>query len=217
MVTPVPDTLEGQGDEVTRRGHARLVGTLNPGDSGAAVDSVEASDSMEAVSSRPPDSTDDPGRITRPYETTRKTARASATPSPGVTTPDEDAEPLSVSGELRRSLSESPPSDEAKIHEEHRRFRHRGPFTRAQAEIAISQAPDVLMVMEVLVRYARQFFERCVLFVVENGEARLRLAHGVGIELASLSVSLEAPSVLRGAYQSGDPIVSELSHEASTP
>jgi hypothetical protein len=125
--------------------------------------------------------------------------------------PDSMDEPaLSLRGEFDRSLSEAPPSDDAKIHEEHRAFRHRGPFTRAQAELAVSQADEVQAVLEILVRYARQFFERTVLLVVQGEQATLRLAHGLGIKLASFRVPLEPPSVMCEAYETGDPVVRPL-------
>ncbi len=207
MGTSPPDTLEGVGPKA---GEAQP-DTLQPGDK----------PSSGLATSEPPESTDDPGRITRPY-TEDEEAEAEAegegegkrNTQPWRDDSDEEEDvPVSVQGEFNRSLSEAPPSDEAKIHEEHRRFRHRGPFTRAQAEMAVSQSPDVLMVMEILVRYARQFFERCVLFAVSGDVAELRFAHGVGIELADFSLPLTAPSVLRGAFRSGDPVVSELSYE----
>jgi hypothetical protein len=120
-----------------------------------------------------------------------------------------DDAPVSVTGEFSSSLSEAP-SDEAKIHEDHRAFRHRGPFTRAQAELAVSQAPDVQTVLEILVRYARQFFERTILLVVHGERAVLRLAHGISRERASFQVLLGEPSVLRESFESGDPVIRPL-------
>jgi len=168
---------------------------------------------MPAEHAQPSLDGDKPGRTTEPYvdgDDGEQTGKRDTQPWRDAN--KEEPPPLSI-GSLNRSLSEAPVSDEAKIHEEHRRLRHRGPFTREQATDAVSEAVDVHLVMEILVRYARQFFERCVLFVVSNDEAELRLAHGVGMELANLRVGLEGASVLRGAYHSGDPVVSELSQE----
>jgi len=124
-----------------------------------------------------------------------------------------DEPPVSMRREFHAHLSEAPPSDEAKIHEEHRAFRHRGPFTRVQAELAVSRAPEVEGVLEVLVRYARQFFERSVLFVVQGSTARLRLSQGLPDELASLALPLTTPSVLERAFTSGKPTVQSLGAE----
>jgi hypothetical protein len=184
------------------RGHR----TLDPADS-------------ESFSSNPPASTEDTsdagegtGRITQPYGEAEEGEKRDT--QPWRDDDVEDTPPVSVTGEFKASLSEAPPSAEARILEEHRRFRHRGPFTRPQAELAASQAPDVHMVLEILVRYARQFFERTVLFVVSGDWAELRFSHGLSMSLATLKLSLrEEPSVLREANQSGDPVVRALSHD----
>ena len=124
--------------------------------------------------------------------------------------PDVDG-PMSMPSEFRSSLSDTPPSKEAKMQEEYRRFRHRGPFTRAQAELAVSQAPDVHFLLEILLRYARQFFERCIVFVVTDTRADLRIAYGFGMELATLSLPLEHDGLLSEAFTTGDPVVRPLS------
>jgi hypothetical protein len=199
----VPDTLDGFGPA-----QARKPATLQPGEHGQTRDPGD---------SEMPASANEVGRITQPYVEDGEGPPDEGKDGKRDTQPwrddgDEEEPPLSV-GAFDRSLSQAPPSAEEKIHEEHRRFRHRGPFTRAQAEMAVSQAPDVVMVMEIMMLYSRQFFERSVLFVINNDKAALRFAHGLGIEHASFTVALDSPSVLGGAYRSGDPVVSELAYE----
>lgn len=201
----VPETLDGvptvrEGDGAP--GSKRLKRTLDPADSSAEF------------TSEPPESADDPGRITRPYAEEEGEEGEKRDTQPWRDDDVEDAPPVSVSGEFKASLSEAPPSAEARILEEHRRFRHRGPFTRPQAELAASQASDVQMVLEILTRYARQFFERSVLFVVSGNRAELRFAHGLALGLAMLSLNLdEEPSVLRDAHIGGDPVVRGLERD----
>jgi hypothetical protein len=168
--------------------------------------------------SRPAQSSAPPGekRVTQPYTTDGTGEPERRNTQPWSDEEEEDEPPMSVTGEFSASLSaEVPPSVEARIHEEQRGFRHRGPFTRAQAELAASQAHDVNTVLEVLVRYARQFFERCILFTVVGQEAELRLAHGLTADLATLRVNLEEAGLLAEAFRKGDPIVWSLGHEGS--
>ena len=198
-----PDTLEGvpgaDSAPLSTRHHKR---TLDP------------SDSARNYTSEPPPSADDPGRITRPYAEPDEEDGEKRDTQPWRDDDLEDAPPVSVSGEFKASLSEAPPSAEARMLEEHRRFRHRGPFTRPQAELAASQATDVHMVLEILTRYARQFFERTVLFVVTGDVAELRFSHGLPMGLATLTLGLEEePSVLRDAHNGGDPIVRPLERD----
>ncbi len=196
---PAPDTLEGFGDDDDAAASKRSVKTLDPGQSG------------HDVASEPPPSADDPGRITRPYAETEGEEGEKRDTQPWRDDDPDDVAPVSVRGEFNASLSEAPPSAEARILEDHRRFRHRGPFTRPQAELAATQADDVHVVLEVLTRYARQFFERSVLFVVTGDVAELRLSHGLPMGLATLQLSLvEEPSILRDAYATGDPLVRPL-------
>jgi hypothetical protein len=203
--TQSPDTLEGinvdpRSDAAPPSG--RQGRTLGPAESGADF------------GSEPPSSADDPGRITRPYAEPEGEDGEKRDTQPWRDDDPEDAPPVSVSGEFKASLSEAPPSVEARILEEHRRFRHRGPFTRPQAELAASQATDVHMVLEILTRYARQFFERSVLFVVTGDIAELRFSHGLSMGLATLTLNLdEGPSVLQVAHNCGDPIVRPLEHD----
>src|SRR5690606_30299426 len=172
-----------------------------------------------AHASSVPASSEHPGekRITQPYPTEAAQEQGERrNTQPWNDEEEEEEPPLSVSGEFTASLSvELPPTVEARIHEEHRRFRHRGPFTRAQAELAASKAPAVNAVLEVLVRYARQFFERSILFTVSGGELELRLSHGLTADLATLRFGLDAPGLLTEAYRKGDPIVWSLGHEGS--
>lgn len=204
LSTDAPDTLDGVAIDPsldTGAPSRRLPRTLDP------------SDSERDLGSEPPASVDDPGRITRPYAETDAEDGEKRDTQPWRDDPD-DAPPVSVAGEFKASLSEAPPSVEARILEDHRRFRHRGPFTRPQAELAASQATDVHMVLEILTRYARQFFERTVLFVVTGEVAELRFSHGLSMSLATLQLSLEEePSVLRDAHLGGDPIVRPLEHD----
>lgn len=199
-----PDTLEGLGIDPSADAGApskRLPRTLDP------------SESERDLGSEPPSSVDDPGRITRPYAEPEAEDGEKRDTQPWRDDPD-DVPPVSVAGEFKASLSEAPPSAEARILEDHRRFRHRGPFTRPQAELAASQATDVHMVLEILTRYARQFFERTVLFVVTGPVAELRFSHGLSMSLATLQLSLEEePSVLRDAHVGGDPVIRPLEHD----
>ncbi len=194
---PPPETLDGVGpaDE--------------PSESTPA--SAEAGDlSLE------PSETGEPKRITQPWaededEDEDGTKRNTQPWRDDADGPEEV--PVSIRGEFDAQLSEAPPSEEAKISEEHRSFRHRGPFTRAQAELAVSQAPDVQVVLEILVRYARQFFERCVLLVVRGDKAELRLSYGLTADSASFALSLDEPSIFAEAVESGDPVVRPFSGE----
>jgi hypothetical protein len=65
-------------------------------------------------------------------------------------------------------------------------------------------------VLEILARYARQFFERCLLLAVHGNRASLRLSHGLGIEWAKFEVSLAEPGIFHDAYESADPIMRAL-------
>ena len=208
-------------------------GTLQPGASRPSSIGSEspshAPDSSMVPSSAPPGSVpsssqvpasdfpeDGSNRITRPYTEGDEEAVESDEDEGKRDTqpwrddgPDADG-PMSMPSEFRSSLSDTPPSKEAKMQEEHRRFRHRGPFTRAQAELAVSQAPDVHFLLEILLRYARQFFERCIVFVVTDTRADLRIAYGFGMELATLSLPLEHDGLLSEAFTTGDPVVRSL-------
>jgi hypothetical protein len=197
-----PSTLDGVGGEEASPESTQHKRTLDP------------ADSQHDYTSEPPSSVDDPGRITRPYAEPEGEEGEKRDTQPWRDDDPDDAPPVSVSGEFKASLSEAPPSAEARILEEHRRFRHRGPFTRPQAELAASQAPDVHMVLEILTRYARQFFERSILFVVSAETAELRFSHGLSMSLALLTVNLEEEqSVLRDAFLSGDPVVRPLERD----
>jgi hypothetical protein len=188
-----PDGPPADGDGVDHHEAAR------PSDNEAASSTLDSETVEEDDDGKPAEDDSDGKRDTQPWRDDE---------------PDSIEEPtVSLRGEFSRSLSEAPPTDEAKIHEDHRAFRHRGPFTRAQAELAVSQAHDIQSVLEVLVRYARQFFERTVLLTVQGEFASLRLAHGLGAKLASFRVRLDAPSVMREAFQSGDPVVRPLARD----
>lgn len=195
-------------------------GTLQPGESSSSSlgSSVAPSSGppASATSSAAPRSEapeDGGNRITQPY--TEGEGEEGEDGDKRDTQPwrDDGSEadgPMSMPSEFRSSLSDTPPSEEAKMHEEHRRFRHRGPFTRAQAELAVSQAPDVHFVLEILLRYARQFFERSIVFVVNDTLAELRLAYGLGRELSKLSLPLDEDGLLGEAWSTGDPVVRPL-------
>jgi hypothetical protein len=184
-------------------------GTLDPADADGFTSEPPASADESSF-----DGGDGPTRITQPYGEGEDEGEKRDTQPWRDDDPEDDGPPMSVTGEFKASLTEAPPSAEARILEEHRRFRHRGPFTRPQAELAASQAPDVHMVLEILVRYARQFFERTVLFVVSGDQAELRFSHGLSLSLASLRLGLrEEPSVVREAFLGGDPIVASLAHD----
>jgi MshEN domain len=215
------------GVHAVTRPDGLVEGTLSPGESRPSdiVDSSHAPISSEAASSSMAPGSDFPegsNRITRPYaegegedddeelDGEDGDGEGKRDTQPWRDDHSEPDGPLSMPNEFRSSLGIGPTSDEAKISEEHRYFRHRGPFTRAQAELAVSQAPDVNLVLEILVRYARQFFERSILFVVNETQADLRLAYGLGIELASLTLPLELDGVLNEAFSDGDPVMRPL-------
>ncbi len=208
------------------RAAARLIESVSPPETLDGVGPAEtAPRSPESggivIVTEPPPTTAKPKRITQPWAEDEEEGDGEGTEG----AEDEEGEvkrntqpwrddaeavdelPLSIRGEFDAQLSEAPPSEEAKISEDHRSFRHRGPFTRAQAELAISQAPDVQAVLEILVRYARQFFERCVLLVVRSDQAQLRLSYGLTADRASFAVSLAEPSLFNEAVVSGDPVV----------
>ena len=160
----------------------------------------------------PSDDQGDAGRITRPYKEGEEDDEGKRDTQPWRDDGSEahDA-PVSVRSEFNRSLSETPSAqDEPDLQP---RFRHRGPFTRAQAEIAVTGAQDVGVVMEILLRYARQFFERSAILTVSGSEGQVRLTHGIARRGMALRVSLEEQSLLREAFVTGDPAVRMLDSE----
>ncbi|MBI4956918.1 MAG: hypothetical protein HY908_33185 [Myxococcales bacterium] len=91
-------------------------------------------------------------------------------------------------------------------------FRHRGPLTREQADAAIAEAADPRLLPEVFVYYARQFFERVALLVVQGqGEAaEVRTAHGVPGAVGALRLGLGDDGRLSVAAKSGALFVGAL-------
>ncbi|MEM1033756.1 MAG: hypothetical protein AAGN82_25700 [Myxococcota bacterium] len=173
------------------------------------------------------DEDDEPHRITQPYadeDTADGTPESEGEASSGDpasdegekrdtqpwrdadgTEDDDEEAPVSVS----RAFSDTfggPPEPSERGEATTRQFRHRGPFTRRQAEIAASQAVDVRMLFEVLLRYAQQFFERCLLLVVAEDRAVVRYRHGV-VDDRSVSLPLDGAGLLATALRTGDPVV----------
>jgi hypothetical protein len=70
-----------------------------------------------------------------------------------------------------------------------------------------------MFAIEVLVRYARQFVDRCVLFVVRRGIATPRHAHGWSIE--PLRVELSEPGILGDASRRGSGSVMPVGFDGS--
>ncbi|MCC6521277.1 MAG: hypothetical protein IT373_01325 [Polyangiaceae bacterium] len=91
-------------------------------------------------------------------------------------------------------------------------FRHRGPLTREQADEAIAAAEDPRLLPEIFVYYARQFFERVALLVVQGqGEAaEVRTAHGVPGAVGALRLGLGDDGRLSVAAKSGALFVGAL-------
>jgi len=130
--------------------------------------------------------------------------------SPWTDSPDSIEEaPLSIGTEFSHSL---PPPNEAGD-DSVRTFRHRGPFTVRQAELAANQAREVQTVLEVVARFARQYFERTMLFTVQGGRAELRMGHGVLGDMRSFRVDLANPSLLRRAFEDCHAVVDGLGHD----
>ncbi|MEM9696519.1 MAG: hypothetical protein AAGA56_28510, partial [Myxococcota bacterium] len=164
---------------------------------------------------------DDTGRITQPYATDQtedddadETGYDRRNTQPWREA-DASEQPVSVPGEFQAQLSEPTDNLKARVDENKRRFRHRGPFTRAQAELAVAEADDVNLVLEILLRYGRQFFERTILFGVTENQLELRLAHGLSSDLADMSVPLFGTGVLHRAVLEGVQRLQPLSHEGT--
>ncbi len=174
-------------------------------------------------SSAPPPASDEPSRITQPY------AEGEEPPEDEREEDDEDFDdgekrdtqpwrddeeepPVSVTGEFSASLSNPPDPSDRPNGERH--FRHRGPFTRRQAEIAASQATDVHLLLEILMRYAQQFFERCLLLGLVDDHLEVRYRHGVNSE-DPFTLDLDGAGIAAEAYRTGDPVIRALGQEQS--
>jgi len=131
-----------------------------------------------------------PRRDTNPYMESRDTAGAMSLQS--------------RFGAVLRA-EEHRPSFEADV------FRHRGPLTREVAELALEQAPAVRAALEVLFRYAQQFFDRTLLLVVQGDVAQARLSHNVALDLGAIQFTLTTPSVLQRAVEERISVVDQLS------
>ncbi|MBW2527707.1 MAG: hypothetical protein JRI23_26235 [Deltaproteobacteria bacterium] len=88
-----------------------------------------------------------------------------------------------------------------------RAFRHRGPFPRAVADAAVAGAANVNELLEIFVRFARQYFERVALVVVQRGRAEVRMARNFPSELEASEVDLSEPSLLQRAHDEVQTIV----------
>ncbi len=92
-------------------------------------------------------------------------------------------------------------------------FRHRGPLSRVDGQRALERASDVRFVLEVLVRYVRQYVDCCVLFVVRRGLATPRHAHGWTME--PLKIDLSEPGSLSEANGRGSGGLTRLGADGS--
>ncbi|MBI4699978.1 MAG: hypothetical protein HY744_02235 [Deltaproteobacteria bacterium] len=141
---------------------------------------------------------------------------AQAPPAAAVQLPPEPSAPESVGpatlrGELAALLGSVPAAVQAQAMR--RAYRYRGPFPRDEAELHLAEARDVATVLGVLVRFCQQYFERTALFVVQGDRIQGRLVHGAAAELASFGASIDEPSVLRRAVQTGQAALAPLGHE----
>ena len=131
--------------------------------------------------------------------------------SPWTDSPDSIEEaPLSIGSEFSHSL---PPPGGGESNDDGHTFRHRGPFTIRQAELAANQAREVQTILEVVARFARQYFERTMLFTVHGERAELRMGHAVPGNMSSFRVDLANPSLFRRAFEDCHAIVDGLGHD----
>jgi hypothetical protein len=121
-------------------------------------------------------------------------------------TGDFDEIPLSIRSEVARSL---PPVGRR----DGRSFRHHGPLFSEDALAAAAQARDVQFVLDIVVRFARQYFDRLMLMVVHGERAEARVRYGIGADLDSLRVDLSNPSLMRRAYDDGHTVVDSLGYD----
>lgn len=91
-----------------------------------------------------------------------------------------------------------------------RRFRHRGPLATDAALAYARSADEVELVLEVVARYARQYFERLVVFAVEGETAEARLSHGTGGPTPALLLDLSGDGLLASAVRTAAPLVGAL-------
>jgi hypothetical protein len=78
------------------------------------------------------------------------------------------------------------------------------------AAAAVAGAADVNELLEIFVRFARQYFERVALVVVQRGQAEVRLAKNFPSEFESSQVDLSQPSLLQRAHDEVQTIVDQL-------
>lgn len=94
-------------------------------------------------------------------------------------------------------------------------FRHRGPLDVATAVSFLHECDDVELVLRVVARFARQYFERLLVFAVQGEAAEVRLAHGVGSPAPRLLLDLTVPSMFRRASAAGSPVLGLLSGQGA--
>jgi hypothetical protein len=182
----------------------------------SAVPSSEAPSSEAPSSGAPPserperttspwqgEGDDERGRVTEPWTDDEEDEE----PLRDSTEPSESDVPAAASSIRSRFSASLPPSAEEPARRLVR-FRHRGPFSAEAAREAIARAEDADTVLQILVRFARQYFERVMLFAVNDDQADLRLLHAVDPPLAK--VSLDQPSLLRDAHRSGQAVLEPL-------
>jgi hypothetical protein len=125
---------------------------------------------------------------------------------------DEPAPPLVVEATVSQELPE-----EDDLHQSepgaYPPFLHRGPFTREMAERALGEANDTQELLEVFARFARQFFERVVLFTVQAGRAEARITHGMPAPVVTLQTPLDQPGMLKHALDTAGIVVAVLGEE----
>jgi hypothetical protein len=164
-----------------------------------------------------------PDRTTNPWEGSGEDYEQSRKTAPWTDDEDEDDEPLRDSTEpaqwgvpeaassIRSRFSASLPPSEEDPSRRWVHYRYRGPFTSEAARQEVDGAEDADQILQILVRYARQYFERVMLFAVNDDQAELRLVHAIDPPLAR--VSLAEPSLLRNAYRSGQSVLAELGED----
>jgi len=96
-----------------------------------------------------------------------------------------------------------------------RTFRHRGPLSAAEATAFARAADEVELVLQIVARFARQYFERLLVFAVEGETAEARLAYGTGPRTPLLLVDLSGDGLLARAARTGAPFVGELTSDSA--
>jgi hypothetical protein len=96
-----------------------------------------------------------------------------------------------------------------------RTFAHRGPLSATEALAFARAAEEVKLVLQIVARFARQYFERLVVFAVEGETAEARLAHGTGPRTPLLLIDLSGDGLLARAARTGAPFVGDLTSDSA--